>query len=67
MRLGCVGLRRQADFVAAPLGTPPPVIVAVGAHRVAMDAERMAFVVVTALKLALAVVISFGGTDIHHA
>jgi hypothetical protein len=32
-----------------------------------MDTDWMAFVVVTALKLALAIVIPFGSADIHHA
>jgi hypothetical protein len=41
--------------------------VAVGAHRIAVDAERVALVVVTALKLALAVAVRLGGADIYHA
>ncbi len=65
--LGPRALRPQADLVATPLGAASAVVVAVGAHGIAVDTHGMALVIVATLELALAVIIPFGGPNIHHA
>ncbi|RLE36972.1 hypothetical protein DRJ17_07510 [Candidatus Woesearchaeota archaeon] len=47
--LGCVlGWGGQARFLTAPLGATAAIVVAVGTHLIAVEAEGMAFLVVAA-------------------
>ncbi len=70
-QVGAIGHRAllvfEANLFTPPLGAPAVVVVAVGAHLVAMDAEGMALVVVPPAELHLRLVIPYGGMDIYQA
>lgn len=65
--LRVIGLSGQTDVGTVPLGASALVVVAIGAHAVAVHAQRVPLLVIATSALNLEVIIGLCGADVDHA